>query len=124
MDYYFKKEVCFDLLIILMRNCMKMCDFIDILIVCLSRSVLLEFYSSKFYIVEVDIPYLFLIYWSTEKNKPYLASITVEIHIFITNFIPLTSDHATCFRFYDILYTGKPNLNRIFHNIYSLYKRF
>ena len=40
MDYYFKKEVCFDLLIILMRNCMKMCDFIDILIVCLSRSVL------------------------------------------------------------------------------------
>ena len=70
MDYYFKKEVCFDLLIILMRNCMKMCNFIDILIVCLSRSVLLEFYSSKFYIVEVDIPYLFLIYWSTEKNKP------------------------------------------------------
>ena len=70
MDYYFKKEVCFDLLIILMRNYMKMCDFIDILIVCLSRSVLLEFYSSKFYIVEVDIPYLFLIYWSTEKNKP------------------------------------------------------
>ena len=53
-----------------MRNYMKMCDFIDILIVCLSRSVLLEFYSSKFYIVEVDIPYLFLIYWSTEKNKP------------------------------------------------------
>ena len=70
MDYYFKKEVCFDLLISLMRNCMEMCDFIDILIVCLSRSVLLEFYSSKFYIVEVDIPYLFLIYWSTEKNKP------------------------------------------------------
>ena len=30
MDYYFKKEVCFDLLIILMRNCMKMCDFMDI----------------------------------------------------------------------------------------------
>ena len=70
MDYYFKKEVCFDLLIIFMRNCKKMCDFIDIYIVCLSRSVLLEFYSSKFYIVEVDIPYLFLIYWSTEKNKP------------------------------------------------------
>ena len=30
MDDYFKKEVCFDLLIILMRNCMEMCDFIDI----------------------------------------------------------------------------------------------
>ena len=49
---------------------MKMWDFIDRLIVWLSRSVLLEFYSSKFYIAEANIPYLFLIHWSTEKNKP------------------------------------------------------